>query len=249
MSTSSSYLCVAYGGECGICPPGHTMESLRKAIEVGATALYVEVRVTSDSEVIVWPAVQRLVVANPVSLSDHTLSEWRDLTEEFGPPVVSLDDVLALSKATGTGLFLDVRVPNQENALAKKLRTSGIDLDHVTVTSPSDLVRTILRSLDRKIRIGHRFLNDTHAKLTPTLLKELDAEAVIWPASLLNAPITAVLKNAGIMVYGGPVLLVQEMRRLRDECGVDGVITPNPDLYIASTKGAQPVHAPIILAA
>jgi hypothetical protein len=220
------------------------MESLRKGIEVGATALYVEIRVTKDNEMVAWPSLQRLVNDNPVSLSDHTLNEWRDLTSAFGPPMVSLDEVIELSRVTRTGLFIDMRVSGQENALARKLRTSGIAIENVIVTSPMDLVREILRSLDRRLVIGHRFLNETHAKLTPTLLKDLNADAVIWPQTILSEGITKLLKGAGITVYGGPVLLAQDMRKLRDHCCVDGVVTPYPDLFGSTLHGDQPAFIP-----
>ena len=242
---SNTYFCVAYGGATVTCPPGHTMAALRKAIEIGATCNYVEVRTTRDGELVAWYSMQRIVGDDPIYLTDHTLAEWRNITEDDPTPIVSLDDVLTLTAQTGYALFIDVRAQGVENALARKLRKFQISYDSLMVVTSSDSSRTVMRSMDPKIRVAHRFGMDHHAKITGDLLMSIDADAVVWPGPAITPEIARTLKDRGLAVYGGPVVLGDEMRRLRNKCGVDGIVTPCPELLLSlfSKDIPQPLAA------
>ena len=232
MTSTKTYFCVAHGGAAATCPPGHTMEALRKAVAMGAAMLYVEVRTTRDAEMVAWPSQQRLVADNPTHLADHTLAEWRRITENDPAPVASLDEVLALVAQTRIGITVDVRAQGIENALARKLRKFGIPYESLLVAIASESGRTVMRSMDPRMPLAHRFSMDHHAQITPDLVKKLDTEAVIWPPQVMTSDLTRSLKSAGIAAYAGLVNLAADMRRLRDECGVDGIVTPYPDLLL-----------------
>ncbi len=228
----NSFFCVAYGGASIICPPGHTMESLKKGIEVGAGMLAVELRATRDGEIVIGTSMQRLVAEEPVFIADKTLAEWQRITTYDDVPMVTLDEVLALASLTRCGLMLDVRVHEIERSLARKLRKSGISYDSLMLTIESDASRTIMRSLDPKLPIAHRFKHDETAKIDASLLSSLDVQAVVWPSAVLRPELVKTLTASGVIVYAGVVQLAQEMRRLVDICGVDGIVTPYPDLLL-----------------
>ena len=229
---SITNFCIAYGGATTTCPPGHTMASLRKAIEVGAGAIYVEVRTTRDGEMVCWHSMQRLVADEPVYLTEHSLDQWRGITESDEAPIVSLDEALTLISQTGYGIFVDICVPGIENALARKLRRFGLPYDSMVVVTTNDASRTVMRSMDPKLTLAHRFRMD-HAKIGGKLLLDLDADAVVWPGPEITVEIANTLKERGIAIYGGPVVLGEEMRRLRNKCCVDGVVTPCPELCLS----------------
>jgi glycerophosphoryl diester phosphodiesterase len=208
------------------------MAALRKAIEVGAGGIYVEVRAANDGELVAWHSLQRMVADEPVYLTDHSLAEWRVITEADDNPIVALDDVLALVEQTGYRIFIDVRAPGMENLLARKLRKFGVPYDKIMVVMANDAGRTVMRSMDPKIPIAHRFHMD-HAKINGDLLLSIDADAVVWPGPAITVDIAKTLKESGIAVYAGPVVLGEEMRRLRNKCGVDGIVTPCPELLLS----------------
>ena len=237
MSTSTPkhlkpYYCIGYGGAPSSSPPGHTRESLRKALEIGVSMLHVELRATRDAELVAALSLQRQVAGKTVFLRDHTLSEWRRITSSDEDPILALDDVITLVGQTRCGLLLDPREPGLENALARKLKTSGLPYPNLLIATDSELSHQLLRSLDPRIPLAHRFRMDHQAEITPALLHRLDTDAVLWPSQILTRNICRVLKTKGIMVYSGVVNLAQEMRRLVSECGVDGISTPYPDLLL-----------------
>ena len=61
--------------------------------------------------------------------------------------------------------------------------------------------------------------------ITPKLLVELDTEAVTWHHHLLTPAVVDVLHRRDKMVYAWTVDLSEDMRRMRDACKVDGIIT------------------------
>ncbi len=227
-----SHYCIGYGGAPGIEPPGHTAESLRKALEVGASMLHVEVRATRDNELVAAPSLQRELNGEAVFLHDHSLAEWRRLTDDEQHPILPLDEVFALAARTHCGLLLDLREAGLENGLARKLKASGLASENLLIATDSDVSRQVLRSLNPRLPLAHRFRMDHQAEITPKLLHSLDTHAVVWPSSVITRNLCRILKAKGTLVYAGGVNLAHEMRRLTAECGIDGISTRYPDLLL-----------------
>ncbi len=229
---SKCHFCIGYGGAPAIEPPGHTLASLRKALEIGASMLHVEVRATRDIELVAAISLQREHNGETVFLHDHALAEWLELTREHEHPILPLDEVLTLASRTRCGLLLDLREPGLENALARKLKASNLAYENLLISTDSDVSRQILRSLNPKLPLAHRFRMDHQAELTAKLLLGLDTDAVVWPSQMISRNLCRLLKAKGIMVYASGVNLAHEMRRLTAECGIDGISTRYPDLLI-----------------
>jgi glycerophosphoryl diester phosphodiesterase len=229
---NNTHLCIAYGGASITCPPGHTVPAIKKAIEIGATCVYLELRATRDQELVVWNSQQRLIGEEATYLTDHTLAEWQRITESDEFPILTLDQVLPIFADTGYALAIDLRSPGLENALAKKLRRSRVDYKSLLVVPGSDASKTVMRSMDPRIQLAHRFPADQTAKITGDMLMSMDCQAVVWPSAIISEQVVKTLKDRGIVVYSGPVVLGDEMRRLRNVCGVDGILTPAPDLLL-----------------
>jgi glycerophosphoryl diester phosphodiesterase len=229
---SATSFCIAFGGATTTCPPGHTISAIRKAIEVGADRIYVEVRTTRDHELLAWHSLQRIVGEEAVHLVDYSLAEWRGITQNDDAPVLALDEVLTLVARTGIGITIDLCVPGIENALARMLRRHRLPYESLLVVTSSDASRAVMRSMDPRIPLAHRLRTD-HEKITGAKLLSLDVDAVVWPGQSITPEITKTLKERGIAVYACPVFLGEEMRRLRDQCGVDGIVTPHVELLMS----------------
>jgi glycerophosphoryl diester phosphodiesterase len=233
MPVVKTYFSIAYGGATASCPPGHTIASIKKAIDIGAAMIFVDARVTRDNELVVWPSMQRLENEAPLHLKDFTLAQWRQKTKDDPAQIASLEEVLELIVATRTSLAIELRAPGMENALARLLRRFKVPYERLLLTCSTENSRLVFRSLDPNIPLAHRFTSDAVANVGMDTLGQItQCDAVLWPAKLMTQSLVQGLKKKGVIVYAGPVNLMAEMRRLRDECGVDGILTPYIDLLV-----------------
>ena len=219
---------IGYQGAPYLVPPGNTLDSLSKAFDVGADMVDVTIRRTRDDVIVLYYDAVRKIDEREVPLRERDYSEWKQRTQDDGVEIATLDDVFALAARQNKGIKLDVREAGLENLLARAIRRSGFPLESLLVTMPDATMRSILRVLDPKIPLAH--WHDPALPITAKLLTEIDTEAVTWNYRQLNPAIVKVLHLRGILVYTWTVDLAEDMRQMRDNCLVDGVITRAPDL-------------------
>lgn len=215
------------------------MQAVRKAIEIGAPMVYLEVRACRDGALVAWPSMQRLIDDQPVHLSDHTLPQWQRLTEKSDAPTLPIEDVIALIGETRSAITIDLHASGGENILARMLRRYRIPHEDTIVVCPNANSQLIMRSMDPNIPLGHRFAMDHTAALVPCFVDDLDVDAVFWPMRLLKEATIGKLKARGIAVYASQVNLAQEMRTLIVERGVDGILTPYPELLLTVSESKK----------
>ncbi|HEX5323445.1 MAG TPA: glycerophosphodiester phosphodiesterase [Capsulimonadaceae bacterium] len=233
MSRIRTYLRIGYRGAAGLCPPGNTVASLWRALEVGANMLQVDVRVTQDNALILSHEVIRMVDEHEVPYADRTLAEWRKLSEGTDAPIATLQEALTLTRQANCGLMMMIRDAGIENALARALRQCQIPPAHLLVGIPSESSRVIMNALDPNIPLAHVLDADQAKEAGPAVVGKLQTDAVVWAPQLITRDRVRALKTQGIVVYTGPVYLAEEMRRLRNDCGVDGILTGFPDILAA----------------
>lgn len=221
---------VAYRGAPQQCPPGSTVASLRKAVELRASALMVDVRRTRDDILVIEHDAVRMVDDREVPIREKSLADWRARSADTDSPIATLEDAMAVAAQAGIGLILDFRESGTEALLARAIRQSRFSLDSILVTGADATSRTILRGLDPRIPLGHTLGPENASQINAKLLAALDVDAVTWHHRLLTPPIVNILHLRDIRVYGWYADLAEDMRRLRDTCKVDGVITNAPDL-------------------
>ncbi|MEO7719018.1 MAG: glycerophosphodiester phosphodiesterase [Capsulimonas sp.] len=221
---------VAYRGAPQLCPPGSTVASLRKAVELKASGLMVDVRRTRDDILVIDHDAVRMVDDREVPLHAKSLSEWRARTADTDTPMATLDEAMSIAASAKIGLILDFRESGTEALLARAIRGSGFPLDSILVTGADATSRVILRGLDPRIPLGHTLGFGEGARINAKLLADLDVDAVTWHHRLITGPIANILHLRDIRVYGLHADLAEDIRRLRDACKVDGIITSAPDL-------------------
>ncbi|BDI30288.1 glycerophosphoryl diester phosphodiesterase [Capsulimonas corticalis] len=206
------------------------MASLRKAVELRASALMVDVRRTRDDILVIEHDAVRMVDDREVPIREKSLADWRARSADTDSPIATLEDAMAVAAQAGIGLILDFRESGTEALLARAIRQSRFSLDSILVTGADATSRTILRGLDPRIPLGHTLGPENASQINAKLLAALDVDAVTWHHRLLTPPIVNILHLRDIRVYGWYADLAEDMRRLRDTCKVDGVITNAPDL-------------------
>lgn len=221
---------VGHRGAPSLVPPGNTLASLRRAIEVGAQMVEVDVRRTRDDVLVIDHEAVRYYEGQETPIRERSLAQWHSKADETTGALDLLDDVFALVRRAGVGLMLDFKEPGTEALLARAVRQSGVPLSHLLIAGADDASRKIFRGLDPRLPLSLTLDVENAARINAKLLAGLDTDAVTWNYRLLKPPLVEILHRRGIVVYAWTVDLSEDMRRMRDVCKVDGVITNCPDL-------------------
>ncbi len=225
-----SFSCVGHRGAPYLVPPGNTLASLRRAVDIGAEMLEVDVRRTRDDVLILDHENVHLLDGEEVPLRDRSFQQWRQHGGEWGEELATLDEAFDLAGQAGVGLMLDFKEPGTEALIGRAIRGSGFPLDSLIVAGAGETSRRILRGLDPRIPLSLTLDIEQGHLITPNLLVELDTDAVTWHHHLLTPGIVDVLHRRDKIVYAWTVDLSEDMRRMRHVCKVDGIITNSPDM-------------------
>ena len=241
---------IAHRG-ASVIAPENTLAAVRTAIDLGATAVEVDVHRARDGALVVLhdctlartTDVQRqLPGRGPWRVADLTYDEiarldagsWHD-PAYAGERVPLLRDVLELLRGTGTGLLLEVKKPELypgiESDLSNELRAvpgylTAALWDHGRVVQSSDhwsMAR--FKQLAADVPVG----------LLGTLPRRQLAQAAAWADHVnprhrgLTASYVTAVHAAGLSCYAWTVDRPADMARVV-ALGVDGVITNRPEL-------------------
>jgi glycerophosphoryl diester phosphodiesterase len=224
------YSIIGHRGAPYLVPPGNTLSSLLRAIEVGAQMLEVDVRHTQDDVLVVNYEAVRSLGGHETPLAERPNDEWQEHAADTGAPLPTLTEVFDLARHWDVGLMLDFKEPGTEALLARAIRRSGLPFEQVLVTGAGESNRQLFRGLDPRIPLS---LSLEEGGIDAKLLGAIDTDAVTWHPKLLTPAVVKVLRLRGILVYAKTVNSQDEMRRLRDVCKVDGIVTDSPDILKA----------------
>ncbi len=158
---------VGHRGAPLLVPPGNTLASLRKAVEVGAQMLEVDVRRTRDDVLVLDHEAVRWVAGQETPISAQSYPQWQAYLAETDAPMATLDDAFQLASQSGVGLMLDFKEPGSENLVARAVRRSGFPLDCLLVAGAGEASRRILRGLDPSIPSASPATTAAARPLTP----------------------------------------------------------------------------------
>jgi glycerophosphoryl diester phosphodiesterase len=224
-----SYSNIGHRGAPVLVPPGNTLASLRKALDVGAQMLEVDVRRTRDDVLVINHDAVRMVAGQETALEALTYAEWQAYTEDTEAPLTALEPVFDLVARSRAGLMLDFKEPGTEALVARAVRASGLPMERILIAGASESSRRILRALDPRIPLSLSLGSESTATFDANFLAEIDTDAVTWHHRLFTAGIVKALLARDLRVYAWTVNLTEDMRRLR-AMGVTGIITDSPDL-------------------
>jgi glycerophosphoryl diester phosphodiesterase len=228
-SRIQAFFIVGQRGAPVLAPPGNTAASLRKAVEVGAQMLEVDVRRTRDDVLVLDHEAVRWVAGQETPISALTYDQWRDYTDDTATPMATLSEAFGIAGQQKVGLMLDLKEPGTEGLLARAVRASAFPLERLLVAGAPESSRRLLRGLDPRIPLSLTLDAEGAPPIDAKLLASVDTDAVTWHHRLLSHAVVKVLKLRGIRVYAGEANRIEDMARARD-MGVDGVLTDFPDL-------------------
>ncbi len=231
MALAKTYNRIAHHGAGTLYNPGNTIAALHVGADAGADMIELDLRETLDHVLVLSQHTARKVGGREIPIGRHTYDEWMETTSQANEaPIDTLEDALTAAAARKVGLLIDVKEPGLENALARLVRRLGVQPATIMVAVPSDGSKIVLRSLDPTIPIAHKIEPHETSLFTPKLIDSLSTDAVYWAPKLITKERVAKLRAKDIITYTGPINTATEMRRLRDECKVHGIVTEFPDV-------------------
>ncbi len=235
--------------------PANSLASFLMAIEMGADVLECDARMTRD---------RTLILAH-----DGIIGRGRDAMRiawekeaalrAHAPDLLSLADLLAVVRARGVLLNVDLKVPEAEVALVGMLAAHDL-LHRTVVTSRASYQLRRLQALAPALRLGlskgsspprgphggpewAALLSQRPLlpRLLPDILRRARADAAYLQYRLITPPLVEALHRAGFSLSAWTVDWPEDAARLI-AWGVDGITTNRPDrirpLIHASPNGA-----------
>lgn len=201
--------------------PENTIRSFKKAEELGADLVELDVRETKDGELAVIhdPILKRLFGSSkPVSLL--TLSELKEVSK--GREIPTLDEVLA---SLHIDLIVEIKVHGIEEKVLSKLKKFP---HKVMISSFYPKVLKKIRALDGNIELGLAIgYGELH--LLPFILsltRKINLTSINPRNTIVSSTLVSFFRLSKKKVYVWTVNDEKEYRRMQ-RLGVDGVYTDN----------------------
>lgn len=210
--------------------PENTLRAYRKAIEMGADFIEVDVRLSKDKELVIMHDADVGRTTNGKGLvKDCNLEELKKLDAGYhrkneifaglGEQVPTLEEVIELVK-NKIGLVVEIKEPGTESSIIKKIEDS--DLENTILTSFFHKSVKNVRKSSLDIDAGIIFVGD------PVNIHKLAADSganVIFPSyRYMSEELVKNAKNHGLTVYPWTIDDPQTFKRFAD-MGVDGIVT------------------------
>ena len=129
----------------------NTLESFSKAIELGANAIELDVRISSDAKLIVIHDDNlKKVFGKDVRIKESTLEELKQLTDNR---IVTFDEALRFIGRKVEKILVELKDTGYERDILDIIRKEKLE-DRVIVVSFHEEALAHVRELDKKIETG-----------------------------------------------------------------------------------------------
>ncbi len=222
------FLCIGHRGAAGH-EPENTLRSIRRALEMGADGVEIDVRLSKDGAlVVIHDATLRRTTGTAGAVSRKSLAEIQALDAGRGERIPVLREVFRLVRGRA---FLNVEIKARGAARAIAAETAaavksgdGWIFENIIVSSFDH--RELAALPDSRIRIGA--LINRRPLSMQKMVARLRASYVNIPARLATARLVQKIHAAGAKALVFTVNEPEEIARLRN-LGADGIFTDFPD--------------------
>jgi glycerophosphoryl diester phosphodiesterase len=218
--------------------PENTLVAFRRAVELGASAVETDLRVTRDGKFVLLHDARvnrttdgrgRIDQLSFDAVRKLDAGSWFD--KEFaGERVPTLGEALGLAAELDMWLYLELKIALEGSlpfALAEELRRSG-RLHRVVLLSFDPAALSLMRATDPRLLTG---LLVGRAGPTIEAARRAEAQLVAPRYKRITRRMVRRAHEAGLNVATWTVNTRQEMRRMLG-LGVDGIMTDWPDRLI-----------------
>ena len=221
-------LCLGHRGARGHAPE-NTLASVRKAIELGADWIEIDVYYV-DGELVVFHDDRLERTTNGQGLLMlQSFDYLRSLDAGEGEQIPTLGEVFEVA-ADKVGINVELKGPRTAEPVVRFLQERGADLSRVLLSSFRHDELRLVQQLDSGIPLGALFV-----ELPVDAIEQAQALGA-WSINPAKEAVTeafvAVAHAAGLQVLVFTVNEVAEMERLQG-LGVDGLFTDYPDRLVS----------------
>lgn len=200
--------------------PENTLRSVKKAIELGADWVEVDVRISRDGELVIMHDSHLERTTNGGGLlEEKTLNELKKLDAGKGEEIPTLKEVIDTTKGK-IGLVIEIKALQLEEQVVDLLHHKG--LDKVIITSFYHNLSPLVKKLDDKIDTGIIFR--CHPVKTKNLAQDAEADVIFPHLDYISRDMVDEVQMAGIRVYPWLVNKESQKKRLKS-LGVNGIVT------------------------
>lgn len=202
----------------------NTLESFIKAIELGANAIELDVRISQDAQLIISHDDNlKKVFRKDVRINEATLKELKHMTENR---IVSLEEALRFIGKKAEKILIELKEAGYENKVLDVIRKEKLE-DRVIIVSFHEETLAHVRAIDKKIETGliyTKFKNpiDTALKLNAQYLVPL--YRFVHRRDIAKAH----KSNLKVIVWTINTTLEVQNYIAKD---VDGIATDKPDIF------------------
>jgi glycerophosphoryl diester phosphodiesterase len=203
----------------------NTLDSFRKAIELGANAVELDVRISSDGKLVISHDENLNRVFNKdVRLNEATLKELKQLT---GNRLATLDEALRFIDKKVEKILVDLKEAGYEGRVLDLIREENLE-DRVIVVSLHKEALAQVRNLDKKIETG--LIYAKFKKPIDTALN-LKAQYLVPLYRFVHRRDVQKAHKNNLKVIVWTINTKKEVQNYIAK-GVDGIATDKPDIFI-----------------
>lgn len=202
----------------------NTLESFRKAIELGANAVELDVRISGDKKLILShdDNLKRVFVRD-VRINEASLDELKQLTENR---IVTLEEALYFIDSKVEKILVELKETGYERNVLDIIREEKLEDRAIVVSFHEDALATV-RSLDMKIETG---LIYTKIKKPIEVALKLNAQYLIPLYRFVHRRDIAKAHKNNLKVIVWTINSKMEAEVYIAK-GVDGIATDKPDIF------------------
>lgn len=214
---------IAHRGASGL-EPENTLRAFFRAVEVGADALELDLRLTRDGYLVVMhDATLERTTNGTGSLSSMTLDEVRQLDAGLGEQVPTFEEVL---EAVDLPIYAELKQVEAAEPMVELIRTGKLDGRIIPISFDPEALRRVRRALPD---LPLSLIFDGVPPDAIEQAGEVGTTLVSLEATGLDEGMVERCRQAGLDVIAGTVNDPETLRRTL-ELGVYGITTDRPDI-------------------
>ncbi|PCH85873.1 MAG: glycerophosphoryl diester phosphodiesterase [Piscirickettsiaceae bacterium] len=214
--------------------PENTLLSIRKAIDLGADWVEVDVYLVDQQLLVIHDETLERTTNGRGRLSKYTFAELRELDAGQGERIPTLQEVIDMTKGK---VGLNVELKGKGTAIAVIKCLASLDVKHkdsILISSFKINELEQIAQADSTIKIG--VLADRNADAAFSWASTLQAYSIHLSKRMVSQALVKRAREAGLQLYVYTVNSGANIRRMR-KMGVDGVFSDYPDRVLDGKPG------------
>ena len=211
--------------------PENTLLSFRRAMEMGADMIELDVRLSHEGHIVVIhdKELDRTTSGNGL-VREKTLLELRELDVGKGEKIPTLEEVIVLVKGR-TGLVIELKEPGTEEWVVNLVRKNNLIGETFIVSIYQDLLSKV-KELEPELKTG---LIIFYSPDPVGLTKECFADVVAPFHNLVTKELVEKAHESNLAII---TWTVDDRKRAEELIimGVDGIVTNRLDIFITKAQ-------------